>query len=195
MGQVPVWLDHILALANAVVGGHDHGDLRSQPNRFVDVGIVIVLLKFRIVERKCGHGGPQYVHRKRVFGSNAQEVEDRRVEFALFARGVPELPSTRYAEADGRTRAGSRFPRNLSGRRGREYRCHDTPELPVRRRCNRCWRWWQQRLQDPWARASWLRWTYSLARLQMISVAGPRGMARESATPCYTPKWDCFPTA
>ena len=45
-----VGFDDRLAFANAVVGGDDHGDLRSQADRFANVGVVIVVLFVRVVE-------------------------------------------------------------------------------------------------------------------------------------------------
>ena len=69
--------------------------------------------------------------------------------FSALPRCESRTSLNSYAEATGRTTAGSKFPRTLSGPRGREYQYHDRPKLPVRRRYNRCWRWWRQRLQDP----------------------------------------------
>src|SRR5580765_6253203 len=91
MRQVAVRLNYVLALANAVVSGHDHGNLRSQPDRLVHIGIMIVLLKFRIIEGKRGHGGPQYIHGKGVFGGDTQQIENGVVEFALFREAFPDF--------------------------------------------------------------------------------------------------------
>src|SRR5262249_8478905 len=50
-------------------------------------------------------------------------------------------------------------------------------------RCNRWRRWWQQRPQVPWARALWLRWTYSLARAADDFRCRPTGDFNESPQP------------
>ena len=50
--EIPVRLDNVFPLADAIVSSHDHGNLRGQANRLVNVGIVVILLKFGIVERQ-----------------------------------------------------------------------------------------------------------------------------------------------
>ena len=47
-----IGIDHVLALADTVKAGHDHGNLGGQPEGFVQVGIVVVLFLLGIIERK-----------------------------------------------------------------------------------------------------------------------------------------------
>ena len=78
-----VGLDYFLAFAHAIVGRDDHRDLRSQPEGFVQVGVVVVLLVLGIVKRKRRDGGAQHVHGLSLFGSGAQQVDDSGVQLAL----------------------------------------------------------------------------------------------------------------
>ncbi len=57
-----VGFNHWLAFADAVISGNDHRDLRSQPNRFSDIGIVIIFSGVRIVQRQRRNRCTQNVH-------------------------------------------------------------------------------------------------------------------------------------
>src|ERR1019366_1377703 len=55
MRKAAVRLDDMLPFANAVVGGDDVGDLRGQANGLANIGLGVVYLLFRVVERECGN--------------------------------------------------------------------------------------------------------------------------------------------
>src|SRR5580704_5818180 len=57
-----------LPFSDAIVRGHDHGNLGGQANRLADVGVVVVLSFLGVVERQRGYGGTQNVHRHNVLG-------------------------------------------------------------------------------------------------------------------------------
>ena len=71
MRKRAIGLNHRLPFANAIECRYDHRDLRSQSDRFLDVGIVTVVLGSRIVERKRGYRRPQYIHHHHIFGRRA----------------------------------------------------------------------------------------------------------------------------
>ena len=62
MAQGPVRLDHRLAFAQAIVGCHQHGDLRSQPKALAHVGVVLVVAFVRIVKTQRRNSGAKHFH-------------------------------------------------------------------------------------------------------------------------------------
>ncbi len=86
-----IGIDHLLPFSQAVVGRHDHGDLRSQAEGFVQVGVVIVLLVLRIVKRQRRNRGAQHVHGRSVPGSGAHQVDDGRIQLALCRQLLAEF--------------------------------------------------------------------------------------------------------
>src|SRR5262245_4163131 len=91
MGERTIRIDYRLALANAVVGSDDHWDLRGEANRLMNVGVAIIALLLRIVERKSRDNGAEDVHGQRVFRSQLQTMDDGRIKFALFFQAVTEI--------------------------------------------------------------------------------------------------------
>ena len=83
VGERTVWRDRLLAFAQPVISGHDHGNLRSQPQRLAHIGVVFVVGFVRIVERKRRNRRAQHFHGQRLFGDLPHESDDRWVELAL----------------------------------------------------------------------------------------------------------------
>ncbi len=84
MRETAVRLDERLPFADAVVVGHDHGNLGSQADGLVDVGVVIVAVVFRIIKRKGRNYGPQNVHGQCMLGRELQELDDGGIQLAFF---------------------------------------------------------------------------------------------------------------
>ena len=80
-----------LAFADAVVSSHDHGNLRGQPQRFADVGLVLVRFFIGIVERKRRDRGAQRLHGQRMLGKLPQHGDDGRIKFAFIGQAAPHL--------------------------------------------------------------------------------------------------------
>ena len=78
-----IGIDQLLPFSQAVVGRHDHGNLRGQAEGFVQVGVVIVLVVLRIIKSQGRDGGAQYVHGRSVPGSGPHQVDDGRIQLAL----------------------------------------------------------------------------------------------------------------
>ena len=91
VGKRAVGLDNVLAFADAIVGGDDHGDLRGQADCLVDVGIVIVALKLGIVKGQSGDGGAENVHRAGMTRSIAEQADDGCVELTLFGHAIAKF--------------------------------------------------------------------------------------------------------
>src|SRR6185437_11356526 len=81
--------NNFLTLANAIVDGHDHGDLRCQIVRFAHIGFVRVVLLIGVVKAESGDGGAQHFHRGGRGRETTQHVYDALVERA----GESELGS------------------------------------------------------------------------------------------------------
>ncbi len=91
MRQRPVSLDKILAFADTVVGRNNHGDLGSEPDRFVDVGVVIVLRVLAVVEGERGDRGAQHVHGESVTGCSTQKIKNSRVEMPFLRQLLAKI--------------------------------------------------------------------------------------------------------
>ena len=72
-----------LPFSNTIVAGDDHGNLRGQPNRFANVGLMIVAALIGVVEGKCGNGRTQHVHGYDLLGRGPQHSNDRGVKLAF----------------------------------------------------------------------------------------------------------------
>jgi hypothetical protein len=83
MRKRAVGLNHRLAFADAVVGSHNHGDLRGQADGFAHIGVMVVGFFVRVVEAEGGNGGAQQVHGQGVFRRLAQKVDDGGVQVTL----------------------------------------------------------------------------------------------------------------
>src|SRR5579862_813516 len=80
-----------MSLSDAIVGGDDHGDLRGDANRLVDIGRVVVILFLRIVERQCRDSGAQHIHWQSMAWRRTQQRDDGCIELALFRQAIMEL--------------------------------------------------------------------------------------------------------
>ena len=86
-----VRFDHGLSLANAVVSRDDHGDLRSDANRLVNIRFAVVVLFVRIVERQRRNRGAQHVHGQSMARRIAQQRDDRGIQLALFGQAFVQF--------------------------------------------------------------------------------------------------------
>ncbi len=82
MGERRIGLHHRLAFADAVIGGHDHGDLRGQSDGLGEIAVVVDLLGVGVVKRQRGNGGAQDFHGRGRFRHRAHDIDDGGVEFA-----------------------------------------------------------------------------------------------------------------
>ena len=73
---------NLQALAQAVVDGYDHGDLRGQVVTFADVGVVGVVFLVGVVKAERGDGGAQDLHRRGRGGNGAEHIDDAEVQAA-----------------------------------------------------------------------------------------------------------------
>src|SRR5207302_4961525 len=60
-------------------------------NRLVNVGIVVILLKFGIVERQRRNRRSQNIHRKSMLGGHAQQVEDGCIQLAFLSQPLAKF--------------------------------------------------------------------------------------------------------
>ena len=82
MAERAVGRNNLQSLAQPVVDGHDHGDLRGQVVAFAHVGVVGVVFLVGIVKAERGDRGAQHLHRRGRGGKAAQHVDDALVERA-----------------------------------------------------------------------------------------------------------------
>ena len=82
VGEGAVGRNDFEALADAVVDGDDHGDLRGEVVGLAHVGVVRVVLFVGVVEAERRHGSSQHLHRRGGGGKGAQQVDDALVEGA-----------------------------------------------------------------------------------------------------------------
>jgi hypothetical protein len=71
---------NLQALAQAVVDGHDHGDLRGQVVALAHVGVVGVVFLVGVVKAERGDRGAQHLHGRGRGGNAAQHVDDAEVQ-------------------------------------------------------------------------------------------------------------------
>ncbi len=69
MVEKAVRFDQRQSLADPIVVSHDHRNLRRQPDRFANVGLVVIRLFFGIKEGKRGDDRSEDVHGQRVPGA------------------------------------------------------------------------------------------------------------------------------
>ena len=91
MGKRTVGLDQGKPFAESIVSGHDHGDLRSDANRLVDIDLSVILLFLRIVERQCRYRGAQHIHGQGVARRIAQQSDDGCIQLALFGQTIAQF--------------------------------------------------------------------------------------------------------
>ena len=80
VAQRAVGRHDLLALADAVVNGHDHGDLRGQVVGLAHVGVVGVVLFVGVVEAERRNRRAQHFHGRGRGRKAAQQVDDPLVE-------------------------------------------------------------------------------------------------------------------
>ena len=92
MGEGGVGLDQRPALADAIVEGDQHGDLRGEPEALAQVRVVGVVRLVGVVAAQRGDRRPQDFHRRHVFGKGAQQLDDLRIDDArlgqFLAKGI-----------------------------------------------------------------------------------------------------------
>src|ERR1700736_5669105 len=84
-----VGFNHVLTLADAVVGSYDHRDLRSEPDGLIYVCVVVILLLGSHVESQRRNRCAQHIHWQGFFWYPPQEVDNRRVKMTLFRQPFP----------------------------------------------------------------------------------------------------------
>ncbi len=82
VGEGAVGRNDFLALANAIVNGHHHGDLRGEVVGLAHVGVVRVVFLVGIVKAQCRHRSSQHFHGRGGGGKASQHVDDALVEGA-----------------------------------------------------------------------------------------------------------------
>ena len=78
--QRAVGRHHFFSLAQPVVDGHDHGDLRGQVIALAHVGVVRIVFLIGVVEAERRDRGTQHFHRRGRRGDAAQQIDNAHVK-------------------------------------------------------------------------------------------------------------------